>query len=321
MTIIGVKWMDELITIGKLSKISGVSTRTIRHYEEIGLLSCAAKTETNYRLYGEEEIRKLEKILLFKSLRFSLGEIHDILSSGENQRIVDIFNDRLQNFEQKISELSRSKEILTAVTKIYKLHGLEYVNNYRLMKEMIGMNNVFVKIFNKLDLSLQIKILLELYRTGSLTPETLKEIGTEPGTRLLNELHMTIVKVLLNKVDRNVEKNIIVNLEKIDSEFADELKKAMFTFDDIAMLPDVTIEKWLKKCDDEELRIAFSESGKYVRNRILNNLSCERREKIKRSIKDSNMPSLDEVYVAMTNLVEILREMEVAEEIRIERFD
>ncbi len=54
--------MEKLITIGKLAKMSGISTRTIRHYEEIGLLSYADSTDTNYRLYGENEIKRLELI-------------------------------------------------------------------------------------------------------------------------------------------------------------------------------------------------------------------------------------------------------------------
>lgn len=313
--------MDEQIPIGKFSKISGVSTRTIRHYEDLGLLECASKTESNYRLYGEEEIKKLEKILLFKSLGFSLEDIKDILSTSENQKIVGLFDKRLQNLDREMSEIVRHKKILNAITNIYKSQGLDYVNNYHLMKEMIGVNNIFVKNFNTLDLQLQIKILMELYRTGSLTPETLKEIGTGSGTRLLKELHMITIKVLLNKVDQNVEKNIVQTLQKEDPDFAEEVKNAMFTFDDIAMLPDVTIEKWLIKCADEELKIALYDCGKYIRNRVLSNLPSERASQIQKSLTDSKAPSLDEIYVATTHLIDILGKMEVAGEITIERFN
>jgi len=63
--------MDNLFSIGKLSKMTGVSTRSIRHYEEIGLLSCASVTDSNYRLYGEMELKRLQQILLLRSLEFS----------------------------------------------------------------------------------------------------------------------------------------------------------------------------------------------------------------------------------------------------------
>lgn len=313
--------MDELIPIGKFSKISGVSTRTIRHYEDLGLLYCAAKTESNYRLYGTEEIKQLEKILLFKSLGFSLEDIKDILSTSENQKIVGIFEKRLLNLDREMSEIVRHKKILNAITSIYKSQGLDYVNNYHLMKEMIGVNSIFVKNFNTFDMKLQIKILMELYHSGSLTPETLKEIGTDSGTRLLKELHLTTIKVLLNRVDQDVEKNILQTLHQQDPEFAEEVKNAMFTFDDIAILSDATIVKWLTKCTDEELKIALFDSGKYIRNRILSNLSSERASQIQKSLKDLKVPSLDEIYVATTHLVDILRNMEVAGEITIERFN
>lgn len=52
--------MDKMITIVRLSRITGVSTRSIRHYESIGLLSCTAYFDSNYRLYGDKEIKRLQ---------------------------------------------------------------------------------------------------------------------------------------------------------------------------------------------------------------------------------------------------------------------
>ncbi len=245
MSNFGGEKMMKQITIGKLSKISGVSPRTIRHYGDIGLLQCAAKTETNYRLYGEEEVRRLEKILLFKNLGFSLDDIYTILFTEENQQVGELFEKRLEDFERQMSEISRYQELLKGIINIYRSYGLEYVDNYHLIKELVGMNNLFVKTFNRLDLELQINVLKEIYHTGSLTPLTLNEIGVESGSQLLRELHLIVVKVLLNKVDRNIERDIILSLEKDDPEFAAEVKKAMFTFEDIIILPDSTIEKWL----------------------------------------------------------------------------
>lgn len=206
--------MADKYTIGKLSKISGISTRTIRFYGEIGLLNYSTDHNTNYRYYCEEDIKKLEQILLFKSLGFSLDDIKAILSSDNNETVDSIFKARSDDFEAKISELSHYKEALMAIRRIYTSSGLNYINNHYLIKEMSYMNNTFINTFSKLDTDLQIKLIAELYYTGSLSAETLKIIGPEPGSRILNELHMTIIKAILNKVDRNTEKKLIERLER-----------------------------------------------------------------------------------------------------------
>jgi len=66
--------------IGVLAKRSGVSTRMIRHYEEIGLIPRAARAESGYRTYGEADFATLRFIARARSLGFSLDEIGDLLA-------------------------------------------------------------------------------------------------------------------------------------------------------------------------------------------------------------------------------------------------
>ncbi len=66
-------------TVGKLAKMAGVSIRTLHHYDRIGLLHPASRSETGYRRYGEQELLRLQQILFFKELDLSLEEIRDIL--------------------------------------------------------------------------------------------------------------------------------------------------------------------------------------------------------------------------------------------------
>ncbi|MBC8530474.1 MerR family transcriptional regulator [Gehongia tenuis] len=68
-----------MMTVKEAARLSGVSVRTLRHYDEIGLLRPAARSEAGYRLYGEEELRRLQQILFFRELGFSLAGIRAIL--------------------------------------------------------------------------------------------------------------------------------------------------------------------------------------------------------------------------------------------------
>ncbi|MBN2282218.1 MAG: MerR family transcriptional regulator [Candidatus Marinimicrobia bacterium] len=75
--------MEEKYSVKKLSKQAGVSIRTLHHYDDIGLLKPAVRTEAGYRMYGDKEMLKLQQILFFKELEFPLTEIQKILNSGE----------------------------------------------------------------------------------------------------------------------------------------------------------------------------------------------------------------------------------------------
>jgi DNA-binding transcriptional MerR regulator len=75
-------------TVQKLGKMAGVSTRTLRYYDEIGILKPARINSSGYRIYGQAEIDRLQQILFFRELGVDLYSIRDIISApsfnGEN---------------------------------------------------------------------------------------------------------------------------------------------------------------------------------------------------------------------------------------------
>ena len=70
-----------LINIGELSALSHVSIRTLRHYDQIGLLRPTQVTEAGYRQYDEAALQRLHSILLFRELEFPLADIQHILDN------------------------------------------------------------------------------------------------------------------------------------------------------------------------------------------------------------------------------------------------
>ena len=61
--------------------MAGVSERTLRYYDAIGLLPPQGVTAAGYRIYGEAELARLQEILFFRELRFELAEIQKIMTS------------------------------------------------------------------------------------------------------------------------------------------------------------------------------------------------------------------------------------------------
>lgn len=67
-------------TVKKLAEFAGVSVRTLHYYDEIGLLKPEFRSNSGYRHYGPEAVVRLQQIMFFRELGFSLGEIGDIIS-------------------------------------------------------------------------------------------------------------------------------------------------------------------------------------------------------------------------------------------------
>ncbi len=70
-------------SVKQLSQLSGVSVRTLHHYDEIGLLKPAQRTEARYRLYGRDELLRLQQILFYRELGFSLEKIAEVLDDPD----------------------------------------------------------------------------------------------------------------------------------------------------------------------------------------------------------------------------------------------
>lgn len=68
-------------TVQKLGKMAGVSTRTLRYYDEIGILKPARINSSGYRIYGEKEVDRLQQILFYRELGVSLESIKEIITS------------------------------------------------------------------------------------------------------------------------------------------------------------------------------------------------------------------------------------------------
>ena len=68
-------------TVNEVSKLTGISVRTLHHYDAIGLLKPSRVTEAGYRLYDDTAVGRLQTILMFRELKFPLKEIKKILDS------------------------------------------------------------------------------------------------------------------------------------------------------------------------------------------------------------------------------------------------
>ena len=103
-------------TVKEISKITGISIRTLRYYDEIGLLKPARVTEAGYRLYDDQELEKLQEILFYKELEIPLSDIKKIMENPEydKQKALAVQKSLL---EQKRNRLNGIIELIDDVMK------------------------------------------------------------------------------------------------------------------------------------------------------------------------------------------------------------
>ena len=118
-----------MMTVNEVSKLTGVSIRTLHYYDKIGLLHPAFVTESGYRQYDDTALERLQQILLFRELEFPLKEIKEILDS-------DGF-DREKALEQQIELLTLKKE------------HLEHLITFAREIKLTGVNKMDFTVFDK----------------------------------------------------------------------------------------------------------------------------------------------------------------------------
>ena len=107
-------------TIGEVSKKFHISLRTLRYYDEIGLLQPSVKEENGKRLYSPENLLTLEKITLLKSTSLHLSDIQKILGETNINSILSLHKKLL---EKEIEQLQQSVTHTTALLNILYLEG------------------------------------------------------------------------------------------------------------------------------------------------------------------------------------------------------
>jgi Cu(I)-responsive transcriptional regulator len=100
----------QAMTIGQAAKSSAVSAKMIRHYESIGLLPKAHRTDAGYRLYDETDVHTLRFIQRARSLGFPLETIRTLLALWRNRRrssaqVKDLAQRHVAELERKIAEM------------------------------------------------------------------------------------------------------------------------------------------------------------------------------------------------------------------------
>ncbi|AXI09931.1 MerR family transcriptional regulator [Oceanobacillus zhaokaii] len=111
-----------MYTIGQLSKKTSVTVRTLDYYDEIGLLKAISKTDGGHRLYTDEDVMQLQRILALKYMGFSLEKIKLVLEESK-QTWQDSLKQQLEMVRQEQMRLKILEQALVGVSYSIEIEG------------------------------------------------------------------------------------------------------------------------------------------------------------------------------------------------------
>lgn len=160
-------------TVKEVSDITGVSIRTLRYYDEIGLLKPTRLTEAGYRLYDNQALEKLQQIMFFREIEVSLSEIKEIMDSpGYDKEQVLLTQKAL--LEKKRNSLNGLIELITDVMKGVNTMSFEAFND----KDVQDILDHMCECISPEDLEQQIKKYGSMDKMREQMKENLKDEQT-----------------------------------------------------------------------------------------------------------------------------------------------
>ncbi|MCL2772315.1 MAG: MerR family transcriptional regulator [Oscillospiraceae bacterium] len=104
--------MNELIKISEISERYAITTRSLRYYEDMGLISSTRSDDYAYRLYDKSAIKRLEQILILRRLNISIKDIRRVFDISGSNVVLEILDKKVNDIDDEVALLHELKEIV-----------------------------------------------------------------------------------------------------------------------------------------------------------------------------------------------------------------
>ncbi len=125
-----------LPTIGQIARTFNISTRTLRYYEQIGLIQPTKKDDCAYRVYDQNTIIRMQQIIVLRKLRIPLKQISTILRRKDTAAAIRTFRENLAEIEDEINALAMIKRVIQLLLERLQLQSdvLRLLDDERLLE-------------------------------------------------------------------------------------------------------------------------------------------------------------------------------------------
>ncbi len=178
-----------------------------------------------------------------------------------------------------------------------------------------------------LSQEMQAEVTKRIAKMDRTSPEVIKQVEKVLSKKLSSLVNQDYTEVggigsiveILNNVDRGTEKYIMETLEVEDTDLVEEIKKRMFVFEDILLLDDRSVQRFLREVDGKALGLALKMSSDELKDHIFKNMSKRMAEMIKEDMEFAGPARIKEVEDSQQGIVNAIRKLEEAGEIIISR--
>ncbi len=185
--------------------------------------------------------------------------------------------------------------------------------------------NQAAQIMAELDSETQTEVALRIAKMEHTSPDVIADVERILEKKLSNLISQEYSRTggvdtlaeMLNRVDQNTGRSIIRSMEMENHELAGQLKKQMFTFDDLIRLDDRTIQTMLRNVQNNELAAALKGASDEVKSQIFQNMSSRAAENLKDDIDTMGPIRLKLVEDSQQKIIELLRDLEEQGEIHL----
>lgn len=172
----------------------------------------------------------------------------------------------------------------------------------------------------------QLDVVRRIASMEQTSPEVIADVERSLRTRLMSTFNqqtekrggVPMVAQILNVTDRMTNKGILESLEQDNAELVDEIKRLMFTFDDLMKLDDKAIQSLLKEVDNSQWSVALKGSNDEIRAKIFSNLSQRAAEMLKEEMEYLGAVRLSDVEAMQQQIVDTVRRLEESGEIVVQ---
>lgn len=173
-------------------------------------------------------------------------------------------------------------------------------------------------IISELPKEKQIAVVERIAKMSSTSPDVIAIIEENLEKKFSSFLTFDSTEIgginyiadIMNHMDRSNEKYIFDELSKIDEKLTEEIRKRMFVFEDITILDDISIQRFLRDVDSKDLVLAIKGANQEVTNLIFKNMSNRQAETIKSDLEYTHNVRLRDVEEAQQRIVAIIRRLE-----------
>ncbi|MFQ6792494.1 MAG: MerR family transcriptional regulator [Thomasclavelia sp.] len=150
--------MEKLYSTGEFAKMAGVTLRTIRYYDKIGLLKPAKILKNGYRRYCNQDLITLQRILSLKELGFSLEEIYPLIQDNDQDSFLRSIQMQTNLIDQKIKHLTNLKDSLKATERLISKNNIAWDKIIELIKLSSIDESIVNHYMNAKNLEARIKL-------------------------------------------------------------------------------------------------------------------------------------------------------------------